>query len=58
MGDFEIGCLITVTVVMFFLMGVVLGFSITSNALSNSCNTYGATTIDGKVYNCTPRGDK
>ena len=58
MGDFEKGCIITVTVIMLFVIGVVLGVSITSNALSNSCKTYGMAVINSEVYICTPRGDK
>ena len=30
----------------------------TASNIAYECKTYSATTIDGKVYNCTPRGDK
>ena len=31
---------------------------LTESDIAYECKTYSATTIDGKVYNCTPRGVK
>ena len=30
----------------------------TESDIAYECKTYSATTIDSKVFNCTPRGDK
>ena len=58
MDDFTKGCFFMVCVAMLFLIGIGLGFVGSNISIANQCKSYDMATIDNKVYNCTPRGDK
>ena len=58
MGDFEKGCFFMACAVMLFLVGTLIGYIISNKAIGLQCVTYNMATIDNKIYDCMPKGDK
>ena len=58
MNDITVGIIIASMGVFLMLLVATAEHSFTERDVAKECDTYNMATIDGKVYNCTPRGDK